>query len=92
MKTSDIKITAVRTNYQHNAYRTMIKFGGVALDKATVINVECEVVTRDGKAASGFGSMPLSNIWAFPSREMDAVLGACFRCLTIYRKLLTAWV
>lgn len=52
----------------------MIKFGGVALDKATVLNVECEVVTRDGKVASGFGSMPLSNIWAFPSREMEADL------------------
>jgi len=35
-----------------------------------LLNVECEVLARDGKSARGFGSMPLSNIWAFPSRVM----------------------
>lgn len=71
MKPTDIRITGIRTSYENNDYRTMIKFGGVALDKATVLNVECDIVTRDGKTAQGFGSMPLSNIWAFPSRELS---------------------
>ena len=78
MKPTDIKIKAVRTSYDHFDYRATIKFGGMAVDKATVLNVECDVETRDGKTATGFGSMPLSNIWAFPSREMsyDQTLGA----------------
>ncbi len=78
MKSTDIRITGIRTQYEDFDYRTTMKFGGVAVDKATVLNVECDVVTRDGKTATGFGSMPLSNIWAFPSREMkyEQTLGA----------------
>src|SRR5262249_510216 len=29
------------------------------------------VRTRDGKTAKGFGSMPMGNVWSFPSREMS---------------------
>ena len=78
MKPTDIRVTAVRTHYEDYSYRAIIKFGGVALDKVTILNVECDVVTRDGKSARGFGSMPLSNIWAFPSQTMkyDQTLGA----------------
>ncbi|QDV40484.1 hypothetical protein Enr13x_02900 [Stieleria neptunia] len=89
MKPTDIRITGVRTNYEHHDYRTTMKFGGMPVDKATVLNVECDVVTGDGKTATGFGSMPLSNIWAFPSREMayDQTLAAmttlAARCETI---------
>ena len=52
-------------------YRTPIKFGGVALDRVTLLNVHCTVETPGGKTARGFGSMPLSNVWAFPSRALD---------------------
>jgi L-alanine-DL-glutamate epimerase-like enolase superfamily enzyme len=36
------------------------------------------VSTLDGRTAKGFGSMPLSNVWAFPSQTMpyDVTLGA----------------
>ena len=70
-KSTDIRITDVRIGCDDFAYRTPIKFGGVAVDQATILNVECEVVTRDGKVARGFGSMPLANIWAYPSRTMS---------------------
>jgi len=70
-KPTDIRITAVRLSYDDFAYRAPIKFGGVAVDKATVLNVECDVITRGGKTATGFGSMPLSNIWGFPSKVMN---------------------
>jgi len=71
MKNTDIKVEAVRTSYDDNQYRTPIKFGGIPLSEATVLNVECDVVTRDGKTATGFGSMPLANTWAFPSRTLS---------------------
>src|SRR5262245_21455418 len=78
MKNTDIRIREVQFSYEDWQYRTPIKFGGVALDKAAVLNVDCLVETRSGKTARGFGSMPLSNVWAYPSRKMvyDQTLGA----------------
>jgi L-alanine-DL-glutamate epimerase-like enolase superfamily enzyme len=78
MKPTDIRIEAVHHSYEDYTYRTPIKFGGTAVDRVTLLNVECTVSTRGGKAARGFGSMPLGNVWAFPSRRLgyDATLAA----------------
>jgi L-alanine-DL-glutamate epimerase-like enolase superfamily enzyme len=69
-KATDIRIKDLAFSYQEFIYRTPIKFGGVALDRASILNVECMVATASGRAAKGFGSMPLSNVWAFPSRQL----------------------
>ncbi len=78
MKSSDIRIREVRTESEDFLYRSPIKFGGVALDRVTVQNVHCVVETRDGKVARGFGSMPLGNVWSFPSKKhnYEQTLGA----------------
>jgi L-alanine-DL-glutamate epimerase-like enolase superfamily enzyme len=78
VKPTDIRIEALEHSYEEHHYRTPIKFGGVAVDRATLLNVECQVRTRAGKVARGFGSMPLSNVWAFPSRVLgqDRTLAA----------------
>jgi len=60
---TDIRIESVETSMQDFRYRSPIKFGGVALDRVTVLDVQVRVSTRDGKSASGFGSMPLGNVW-----------------------------
>ena len=75
---SDIRIREITTDTEDWMYRSPIKFGGVALDRATLLNVHCTVETRDGKTARGFGSMPLGNVWAFPSKKLnyDQTLGA----------------
>ena len=70
MKSTDIRIEHVQHSYEDFTYRTPIKFGGVALDRVTLLNVACEVRTRAGKVGRGIGSMPLGNAWAFPSRVM----------------------
>jgi L-alanine-DL-glutamate epimerase-like enolase superfamily enzyme len=70
VKPTDIRIEAVHFGYEDYHYRTPIKFGGVALDRVTLLNVECRVRTRAGPSARGFGSMPLGNVWAFPSRVL----------------------
>ena len=77
-KPTDIRIEDVRISFEDIQYRAPYKFGGVAVDRATLLNVECTVRTRAGKIAKGFGSMPLGNVWAFPSRAMpyDVTLGA----------------
>jgi hypothetical protein len=66
----DIRIKDVRFSYEDYSYRTPIKFGGVAVDRVTLLNVETDVETQTGKTARGFGSMPLGNVWAYPSRAM----------------------
>ncbi len=78
MKPTDIRLEAVRFAYEDFTYRTPIKFGGVALDRVTLLNVECDVRTGGGQRARGFGSMPLGNVWAFPSRVLgyDSTLAA----------------
>lgn len=77
-KPTDIRIEEVRISFEDIQYRAPYKFGGVAVDRATLLNVECTVRTRAGKTAKGFGSMPLGNVWSFPSRTMpyNTTLGA----------------
>lgn len=75
---TDIRVESVSFDYEDFRYRSPIKFGGVALDRVTLLNVNVAVRTEAGVAAAGFGSMPLGNIWSFPSRALsyDDTLGA----------------
>jgi L-alanine-DL-glutamate epimerase-like enolase superfamily enzyme len=75
---TDIRVEEVTTSYEEFLYRAPYRFGGRAVDRATILNVVCNVRTLDGRNATGFGSMPLGNIWAFPSKVMsyDTTLGA----------------
>jgi L-alanine-DL-glutamate epimerase-like enolase superfamily enzyme len=77
-KSTDIRIEAIRYSYKDYLYRMPLKFGGVALDRVTILNVESTVRTAAGKVAHGFGSMPMGNVWAFPSKKMgyEQTLGA----------------
>ncbi len=77
-KSTDIQIDHISFSYQDYLYRTPIKFGGHEVDRATLLNVDCTVKTRDGKISKGFGSMPMGNVWSFPSKTMayDRTLGA----------------
>jgi L-alanine-DL-glutamate epimerase-like enolase superfamily enzyme len=78
VKPTDIRIEQFDYAFEDFRYRTPIKFGGVALDRVTLLNVICRVRTAAGQAATGFGSMPLGNVWSFPSRKLtyDQTLGA----------------
>ncbi|MDG3007688.1 mandelate racemase/muconate lactonizing enzyme family protein [Paludisphaera mucosa] len=75
---TDVGVEDVAFDYEDYRYRTPIKFGGTVVDRATILNVTCVVRTRDGRVAKGFGSMPLGNVWSFPSKALpyDATLGA----------------
>src|SRR5438477_4573274 len=68
---TDIRVESVTFDYEDFRYRTPIKFGGVALDRVTLLNVRCSVRTRDGRTAEGRASMPLGNVWAFPSKRLS---------------------
>ena len=75
---SRIRIRDLGFQYEDFLYRAPIKFGGLVLDRVTLLNVDCVIEDASGRTAKGFGSMPLGNIWSFPSRKMpyEATLGA----------------
>jgi L-alanine-DL-glutamate epimerase-like enolase superfamily enzyme len=77
-RATDIRIDEVRHRFEDFRYRTPMKFGGREVDRVTMLHVEVAVRTRDGRRAAGAGSMPLGNVWAYPSRQLpfEQTLGA----------------
>lgn len=67
-KPTDIRLISISSSTEFLPYRTPIKFGGRVVTEAVLLNCQLEVETRDGRRGSGFGSMPLSNAWAWPSQ------------------------
>lgn len=70
-KSTDIQIEDVQFSYEEFRYRTPLKFGGTVVDRVTLLNVDCVVRTLSGGVGKGFGSMPLGNVWSFPSRVLS---------------------
>jgi L-alanine-DL-glutamate epimerase-like enolase superfamily enzyme len=73
-----VRIEEITHSYEDFRYRAPYKFGGVAVDRVTLLNVKSVVRLPNGQSAKGFGSMTMGNIWSFPSRVMtyDQTLGA----------------
>src|SRR5947209_229732 len=69
-KSTDIQIIEAHCSFEPVKFRAPLKFGGRVIENTELINVEIKVESRGGKHAVGLGSMPLGNIWAWPS---DAV-------------------
>ncbi len=67
-KPTDIRIIDVQYDFEEHRYRTPLKFGGVPTDHCILFNVQINVQTLGGKEATGYGSMPLGNVWAFPPK------------------------
>jgi L-alanine-DL-glutamate epimerase-like enolase superfamily enzyme len=77
-KATDIRLEEVRHRFEDFRYGTPMKFGGREVDRVTMLHVEVAVRTRDGRRARGASSMPLGNVWAYPSRQLpfEQTLGA----------------
>ena len=72
-KSTDIRIKNAACVVESLSFRAPLKFGGRVIDKGLLLNVDVEVESRDGKRhASGFGSMPLGNAWAWPSENVTS--------------------
>ena len=69
-KPTDIRLCQVTADTQRLNYRAPAKFGGRVVSDALLLDVTVEVETRDGRRGRGSGSMPLGNIWAWPSRTL----------------------
>jgi L-alanine-DL-glutamate epimerase-like enolase superfamily enzyme len=77
-KATDIRLAQVSFSQERIDYRTPIKFGGRVVNDAVLLNVTVAVETRDGRRGEGFGSMPMGNVWAWPSDQVsgDTTLAA----------------
>ena len=68
---TDIILRQVTCSTEQIDYRTPIKFGGRVVNDVVLLNVKAEVETRDGRRGVGLGSMPVGNVWAWPSSVVD---------------------
>jgi L-alanine-DL-glutamate epimerase-like enolase superfamily enzyme len=68
---SDIRIVEANISFEPCPFRTPLKFGGRVMSDSKLINVEVTVETRGGNMAVGLGSMPVGNIWAWPSQQVE---------------------
>ncbi len=66
-----IRIEEISHSYQDFRYRAPYKFGGFAVDRVTLLNVDCVVSLPNGRTAKGFGSMTMGNVWSFPSHVLS---------------------
>ncbi|NMC20018.1 MAG: hypothetical protein GYA33_06305, partial [Thermogutta sp.] len=71
-KNTDARIVSVDTVTQEYAYRTPMKFGGRVVEGVILRDVIMEVETRGGLRGRGFGSMPVGNVWGWPSDTLTA--------------------
>ena len=71
-KPTDITLRNVATSTQRYAYRTPMKFGGRVVVDVVLLDVAVDVETGDGRRATGFGSMPMSNAWGWPGRHVSS--------------------
>ena len=67
---TDIRLCDVRASTKHLKFRTAMKFGGRVVTDVVLLDVEVEVETRGGQRGRGRGSMPMGNVWAWPSRKV----------------------
>ncbi|NNJ24528.1 mandelate racemase/muconate lactonizing enzyme family protein [Alienimonas chondri] len=68
----DVRVVACEVTFEPVPFRAPLKFGGRVVDRTDLINAAVTVERRDGKTATGHGSMPVGNIWAWPSEEVSA--------------------
>jgi L-alanine-DL-glutamate epimerase-like enolase superfamily enzyme len=70
-KPTDVRVLSVASTTELIKYRSPIKFGGRVVVDAMLLNVTLEVETLSGKRGQGFGSMPMGNVWAWPTDKIS---------------------
>ncbi len=68
---NDARIVKAEVSFQPVPFRAPLKFGGRTVTQTDLINVTVEVEGRQGNRAIGHGSMPVGNVWAWPSTRVE---------------------
>lgn len=75
-KPTDIRIEEITLATESLPFRAPLKFGGRVVLDTDILNVTVRASNRLGKSAVGQGSMPLGNVWSWPSPVVDTALTA----------------
>lgn len=70
-KATDVQVKEVSVSFEPVQYRAPLKFGGRVVSSSYLINAEVTVESHNGKHATGHGSMPVGNVWAWPSSTLE---------------------
>lgn len=70
-KATDVRIKEISISFEPVEYRAPLKFGGRIVSSSHLINTAVTVEAHNGKHATGHGSMPVGNVWAWPSTTLE---------------------
>ncbi len=70
-KSTDVMVKEVKVQFEPVQYRAPLKFGGRIVSSTYLINAEVTVEAHNGKHATGHGSMPVGNVWSWPSTTLE---------------------
>lgn len=70
-KSTDFRVVESRYSTEYFPYRTPIKFGGRVVTEVTLFHTEVTIESRNGLRAVGKGSMPIGNVWAWPTQALS---------------------
>ncbi|MFN9721535.1 MAG: enolase C-terminal domain-like protein [Planctomycetota bacterium] len=70
-KSTDVMVKEVKVHFEPVQYRAPLKFGGRVVSSTFLINAEVTVEAHNGKHATGHGSMPVGNVWSWPSATLE---------------------
>jgi len=65
---SDILVLEAQPYFSLEKARLPLKFGGVVVEGVTFAHVRLRVENADGRVADGWGAIPLSDFWGWPSK------------------------
>lgn len=71
-KSTDVRILEANLSFEPVPFRAPLKFGGRVVENTCLINVDVIVESRGGRHADGNGSMPVGNVWAWPSNQLSS--------------------
>lgn len=69
---TDARIVEAEITFRPVPFRMPLKFGGRVVERTELINARVVLEGTDGRTATGRGSMPVGNIWAWPSSVVTA--------------------
>ena len=65
---TDVRIVDAVCSFEPVPFRAPLKFGGRVVENCHLINVDVTVEDSQGHHAVGSGSMPVGNVWAWPTQ------------------------
>jgi len=70
-KPTDAMVKSAQIDFESVAYRAPLKFGGRVVSHTLIANAEVVLEARNGRYVAGHGSMPIGNVWAWPSADVE---------------------